>query len=204
MLEDIIIVDDFYEDPDSIRNIALNAKYLKFNDDANYPGYESIQAFYAQDHANRFESLIKKEIYINPDRYVYGKFRYSTSGAKSYSDIHIDSPKWSAIIYLTLDKDCRGGLGIYKHKKTGILKVPDTEQEFKELGFKDFYDMDLRLVSPDTKNKDAWELVEFIPMKYNRLVLFRGSKYFHSITEKFGTSVENARLTHSFFFNEKS
>lgn len=202
-MKNLIILDDFYENPDAIRNIALNSKYLKFKEDQNYPGYESIQPFYAEEHAKRFESLIDKPIYTDPDRYVYGKFRYSPSGAKSYSDVHIDSPHWSAMIYLSLDKDCKGGLGLYRHKETGIFEVPSSQQEFEELGYKGFFDFDAKIVRPDTFDPDAWELVELIPIKYNRLVLFKGSTYFHSITEKFGDNIENARLTHSFFFNEK-
>src|SRR5699024_5389719 len=116
--------------------------------------------------------------------------------------MNIDTPTWAAMIYLTLDKDCRGGLGIYQHKETGILHVPQTSEEFRSLGFENFEDMDRRLVYPDTKNNFAWKLIEFIPMKYNRLVLFKGSRYFHSITEKFGNEVNDSRLTHSFFFNE--
>lgn len=203
MLDNLYVVDNFYEDPNSIRNVALHVKYLKFGDNANYPGYESLQAFYTQDHAMKFEELMKRKIYINPDRYIYEKFRYSPDGSKSYSDMHIDSPDWAAMIYLTSDKDCKGGLGIYRHKNTGIFKVPQNREKFKELGYEDFYDMDRRLVVPETKNLAAWELIELIPMRYNRLVLFKGSMYFHSITEKFGTTVEDSRLTHSFFFNEK-
>ncbi|GEM_PF-5235068 len=203
MLDNIYIIDNFYENPEVIRNLALRTTYLKFNENSNYPGFESEVSFFAENHAEEFKKHIGKDIHINPDKYVYGKFRYSIKGALSRSDVHIDSPDWSAMIYLTLDKDCVGGLAIYQHKETGIIEVPQSEGAFLSMGFNGFGDFDRKIVAPDTKTPDAWELVELIPMKYNRLVLFKGSQYFHSITHKFGTNVMNARLTHSFFFNEK-
>lgn len=204
MLDNVYIIDDFYENPDAIRSLALRTSYLKFDDTSNYPGFESETSFFAENHAEKFKKYIGKDIYINPEKYVYGKFRYSVEGALSYSDVHIDSPDWSAMVYLTLDKDCKGGLAIFKHKDTCMIEIPQSQEEFLKLGYKGFGDFDRKVVAPDTKNPDAWELVELIPMKYNRLVLFKGSQYFHSITHKFGKNVENGRLTHSFFFNEKS
>ncbi|MBM7581135.1 DUF6445 family protein [Jeotgalibacillus terrae] len=202
MLKNIHIVDNFYDNPEVIRNLALKTDYHKFRADEHYPGYESVQSFYAKEHADRFKSIINKDIMVDKSM-VYGKFRYSVKEAESISDIHIDSAEWAAMIYLSLDEDSKGGLGIYKHKQTGLITVPQTTKEFEKIGYNGFYDLDERLVYPDTFNKEAWELIEFIPVKYNRLVLFKGSQYFHSITEKFGENVENARLNHSFFFNEK-
>lgn len=203
MLKDIYIIDDFYENPNVIRDFALKSKYLKFPDDSNYPGFESENSFFAEDHKTRFKNLINKEIVIKPNKWIYGKFRYNIESALSYSDIHIDSPDWAAMIYLTKDEDCIGGLGIYKHKNTGLIEVPSREEEFEKFGCENFRDFDLKYVSLDTKNPGAWELINMIPMKFNRLVLFKGSKYFHSITDKFGSNIDNARLTHSFFFNEE-
>lgn len=202
MLEDIFVIDDFYDEPNYIRDLAIHANYQKFPDDSNFPGYESIDSFYSEQHIEIFKSLSqKKSIEIDTSSFVFGKFRYSPINAKSRADIHVDTPIWAAMIYLSLDKDCRGGLGIYAHKETGIYKVPESKEGFHRLGYANFNDMDSKLIFPDSKKISSWEMIEFIPMKYNRLVLFKGSKYFHSITEKFGTDVYDSRLTHSFFFN---
>ncbi|MGH0595749.1 DUF6445 family protein [Bacillus pretiosus] len=199
---DMFIIDDFYDDPYAIRNLALKTRYLEF-ENHNVPGFESEQSFYAENHVNTFKSLVQKEIVINPQKYVYGKFRYSLRESFSKSEMHIDSPDWAALVYLTQDVDCKGGLGIYKHKESGLSKIPKTGEEFNEIGFRDLQDLDNKITLPVTKDKEAWELLEFIPMKFNRMILFRGSRYFHSITEKFGDKIESARLSHNFFFNEK-
>ncbi|MEK5071796.1 DUF6445 family protein [Sporosarcina sp. FSL K6-1508] len=114
----------------------------------------------------------------------------------------MDKATWSAIVYLSLDEDSIGGLGIYGHKATGLSKVPDTTEELENLGFSNISDLDRKIVFPDTNAIGNWELLEHIPMKFNRLVLLKGSKYFHSVTEKFGKSISDGRLSHNFFFNE--
>lgn len=40
----------------------------------------------------------------------------------------------------------------------------------------------------------------YMPVKYNRLILFRGGRMFHRASKGFGNSPENGRLTQSFFF----
>lgn len=94
-------------------------------------------------------------------------------------------------------------MGIYKHIETGISCIPENQNDLERLGFSNYLELDKEIVSPDTNDFSKWELLQFIPMKFNRAIIFKGSKYFHSVTEKFGDSIENSRLSHNFFFNSE-
>jgi Family of unknown function (DUF6445) len=200
--KDIIVIDGFYSNPDQVRNVALNTKYNNFGDAQNFPGAESEKAFYSSTLKERFERLIEKQINISPDKYIFGKFRYSTREDNAQTEVHLDNGiEWTGIVYLSKDQDSMGGLGIYKHRDLELLNAPDKNQ-LTLFQCKDINEFDAKYVYPITKSKDQWELLYEIPIKYNRLILFKGCKYFHGITEQFGKSINDARLTQNFFFQE--
>lgn len=200
-IKDLIIIDDFYDDPYLIRSLALNTEYNIFEKTQNFPGAESKKAYYLSTHVKTFENLLDKKIKIDPGKYIFGKFRYSLKNDKSNTTVHLDWPvDWTAIIYLTLDKDCRGGLGFYKHLELDTCIVD--EQVLQKYNCKNIFEFDRKYIKPQSNDLSKWELIEEIPMKFNRLVLFKGSKYFHAITQQFGNSITNSRLTQNFFFHE--
>lgn len=52
-----------------------------------------------------------------------------------------------------------------------------------------------------TNTGSEWQLNSAIGNVYNRLALYRGTLYHRSILPAFGDSIENGRLTQTFFFN---
>ncbi|WP_240514190.1 DUF6445 family protein [Bacillus cereus] len=198
--EDILVIDNFYSDPMKIRKLALNTDYNFFENKANFPGGESIKAFYTEKHIKKFEGLVNRRIHVDPKKYVFGKFRFCTANDNSQTKVHFDKVSWAAIVYLSLNEDCKGGLGIYKHEELDLSTVPSSD-ELEHLGCKDVFEFDQRYVLPITKEKGSWSLLREIPLKFNRLILIRGEKYFHGITEQFGSNIINSRLSQVFFFN---
>lgn len=57
-----------------------------------------------------------------------------------------------------------------------------------------------KIIWPDTNDPEKWEKVMTIPMRFNRLVLFR-PWYWHNAGAGFGTTAENGRLVQLYFFN---
>ena len=49
MNQNIIVVDDFYTNPDEIRNIALNSNYPEPETEYTYPGKNSEDSYYNQE-----------------------------------------------------------------------------------------------------------------------------------------------------------
>lgn len=202
MLDDIHIIDDFYENPDALRKLALKTVYKNYGEQQNYPGYESVKAFYTYDIVKKFEGILKQSIVYDPRKFVFGKFRYSVESDLAKTKIHLDWPvHWTGIVYLSKDRHSSGGLGIYQHLETGITRLQASPNFYQKYGCKSIEEFDARYIYPNSSNVEKWSLIEEIPIKFNRLILFPGSEYFHSITEQFGNTIEDARLTQNFFFS---
>jgi len=91
---------------------------------------------------------------------------------------------WIAVIYLTLPLEAFGefGLKFYSHLATGLETFP-TQDEMKKYQINEnelekIFDSDLSL----------WKEYANIPVKYNRMVLFRGNRW-HSYQNKLNNSM---------------
>lgn len=199
--DDLIVVDDFYADPEDVREMALAVDYIDYGEEANFPGVESLKAYHSAAHGRRFASIIGSQIRFDATQWVYGKFRISTRHDTAPTVVHIDPVDWSAVIYLTPDAHERGQLGIFRSTRYDSVTVPDAS-ELRRLGFSDAVDFDARYVSQHTLDSEAWEPVVAIPALYNRCVLLRGSRYFHGIMNLYGSNKQSGRLTQNFFFWE--
>jgi hypothetical protein len=202
LIGDVRVVDDFYPDPQAVRAFALAAEFQSFGDAANFPGSESVKAFYTPKHVARFEQLVGTSIVCDPRRWVFGKFRLAVRADEGRTSVHMDKVDWTAVVYLSRNVDSEGGLGFYRHRSTGLDRIPVRDQ-LASFGCRDLHDFDRRFVVPASTDATQWERIGFVPLRFNRLVLFRGTRVFHGITATFGERAENARLTQNFFFMER-
>lgn len=187
----LIITDNFYQDPDPVRQYALNQEFTVYG---NYPGQRTRPVFY--------DSLKDSIQYIV--QHAGGKitqfeeFEYNTAfqytTAKDSSWIHSDqTTMWAGVCYLTPDAPLTAGTALYKHKATGLYKAA-----VKVDGSYDSELMDK--IYLDSRDLSKWEMVDIVGNKYNRLVLYRGD-LFHSSLDYFGTNQYDGRLFQTFFFN---
>jgi Family of unknown function (DUF6445) len=102
---------------------------------------------------------------------------------------HIDQAVVAGSIFLNDDKDCRGGTGFYKHKKSNIdYEISYVDETFKETAhywainetYKLIKEHD-HIVTFDSRkiNADDWELQFIAEAKYNRFVM-HPSYIFHA------------------------
>lgn len=175
----IIIIDNFYDNPDEIREKALKEE---FSVKGNYPGGRT-KSFATQELKNRFEMIIGKKITYWPDGYN-GAFQYTTSENKSW--IHRDLTDYSAIIYLTPNAPSNSGTITYTHIATGKQYATN--------------EIDEKLLNDDSNNENAWEQLDVIGNKYNRCLLFNG-RWSHKSNVYFGNNKHDGRLFQTFFFN---
>lgn len=74
-----------------------------------------------------------------------------------------------------------------------------TPDEGRVYGYSDYEDIRKNIIYGDGLDRGLWDRYCFVPMKYNRLVLF--SPYlWHSHGDNFGDSIENGRLVQLFFY----
>ena len=176
----ILVIEDFYKNPDEIRDFALKQE---FNVSGNFPG-KRTKSFKKNYHKTMFEKILNKKITYWPDEYN-GSFQIVTEEYKSW--IHRDQTEYSVIIFLTPEVEIStGGTVFYKHKKTGLLKSNNKEDE--------------KILDNSSNKISDWESTDTIGNIFNRCIIFRG-KYNHKSNKYFGNSLKNGRLFQIFFFD---
>lgn len=210
MQQKLIVVDDFYTDPDAVRTHALSLRYHAAAGHT-YPGKNSIEPFLAPGQVEVFKQILGA--HIEPSEVgLFGHFRLSLAGDTYEQDIHVDPPvhekeyKWAAVLYLNTPLQCRrpdgttrDGTLLWRHMARDLERVPLNAEEGRALGFSDYDAVRQELIYKDGHDRSKWECVHRVPMKYNRIVFFRPYEW-HSHGENFGSTVESGRLVQIFFF----
>ena len=184
-----LIVDDFYNNVDEVRNFALQQD---FGVNGNYPGHRTA-SFITDSAKDLIQDIIRPfagNVTWWGDDYT-GAFQYTTASDRSW--IHSDyTTNWAGVLYLTPDAPLSAGTGLFKLKENGLRSWKNTEHT----------DEENRNAIHNKYSQDytKWELVDRIGNVYNRLVLYRGD-LFHVSLDYFGDSKENGRLFQLFFFN---
>ena len=181
----IIVVDNFYSNPDEVRNYALTCKYYNTKyfckNDSNFPGLRTETEYAQKDIQDMFQKIVinfggKISDFQTPHG-DSGRFQLTTANNTSW--VHKDGTNWGGIIYLTPNPPSNSGTGF----------------------FKPTIDIDKETDKNKYANMDNWQLVDKVENIYNRLVLFRGDELYHRSLDYFGDNIYNGRLTHVFFFN---
>lgn len=191
----IVIVDNFYEDPDAIRNFAIN--HLRFEESGYHKGKRSLDRFIVNGTKERFEEILGKEIINwNHPNYANGRFQFCT--AMDPIVYHVDTQTYAAMVYLTPDAPLATGTATYRSKITGATRF-DSFDENPELFHRTF-----KGLSNDVNFYDSttYEPVDSMANVYNRLVMF-DAKTIHAATGYFGNAIDNARFFQLFFFDVK-
>ena len=184
----IIVVDNFYNNPEAVRDYAMSREYVE----RGYHGAVGHRTL-APKHFNgvkeKFESILGKKMAKGNE---LGGWDYSTNGvfqhcmAEDPFVIHADDQKWAAMVYLSPDAPVECGTTLYRHKETGQDRVENP--------------IDWEILKGNFYDPTPFEVVDVVGNKYNRMVLF-DAKHIHAASQYFGDSIENDRLFQLFFFN---
>jgi len=178
MRTSLIIADNFYDDVDSVRQMALS---LPFDVKGNYPGARTAPMI-NDSIKNAISNLVATAGRVtnwHEETGFTGSFQLCTAYDRTW--IHADRfNSWAGVCYLTPNAPLSAGTSLYRHKATGERERIDNDHES--------YDY--------TK----WEEVDRVGNVYNRLVLYRGN-FFHASVDYFGSSFEDGRLFQTFFFD---
>lgn len=185
-LDTVVIKDNFYDDPDKIRNQALSKSYQQ------PPGHTprlAVTAVCNEDESQAMIDLLKPYLPSDNENNIVGVqvlFRYTLANTRKKVFCHVDGCSYAGIVYLSKPEDCAGGTTIYRHKTTG--------DEIYHKANRNLYNF---------ADESQWEILTEIDMSYNRLVMYPG-QLFHAISPVFfGDNIENARLTQNVFVNRK-
>jgi len=192
MQTSLIIVDNFYNNPDETRKWVLEQP---FNVTGNYPGQRTTPVHHWTDLKDTIQGIVEKPGgKITKWDYDYTTaFQYTTK--KDSSWIHPDhTTMWAGVCYLTPDAPVSGGTGLFRHKETGLERPPRLENgNLDDDWLKEH-------CWPHSRDFSKWDMTAMVGNVYNRLVLYRGD-LFHSSLDYFGESLEDGRLFQTFFFD---
>ncbi|MFF2779589.1 DUF6445 family protein [Streptomyces sp. NPDC058052] len=197
----LIVVDDFYADPDVVRAAALRSDFRSASR-YNYPGWQSSKALSTDALQRAIEDIVGSPVHVDGDRLTWGGFRVITEETGRGSKVHADTAvDWAGMVYLTPGAPPSAGTGFFRHRETGFTRPP-SDRVARSLGHADADAFEEGVARRDMADLDKWELVDRIAPVYNRLVLFRGCEFYHAPLGGLGDRPSNARITHNFFFNE--
>jgi glycosyltransferase involved in cell wall biosynthesis len=180
----MFIVDNFYDNPDEIREFALKQEFKE--DIRWYKGMRTTRCYRTEAMKRAFENIMGEKIYRWNEYDMNGVFQITT--ANDVQVYHHDVQKWAAMIYLTPNAPLESGTRLHKSKINGVNHYSQGNILIDEAFSSGFYD--------STK----FHLVDSAGNVYNRLVIM-DAMHIHSAGPYFGTTPETGRLTHLFFFD---
>jgi hypothetical protein len=190
----IYIIDNFYEDPDSVLNFFLSHDADLWKKEET-PSYNSI---YFEDRSHGLDSNEITKVYnflsflcnqdpINDTELATNLFKLKKCEFNDYQNNYWSPHKdcgYTGIVYFN-DGDQVSGTNLYENLDPEN-EPPNCPEHFDPW-----------------RSKDKWRLVKTLIPRYNRLVLFDGFKFFHGMNicnqDYFG---ENFRFNQVFFFEQ--
>jgi hypothetical protein len=192
----LVVVDNFYENPDEVRDFALSCDFQA--NESYHKGSRTGERYLTEEIKDSFEKHLQKKITGWEEHGANGVFQYCVAGDSLV--YHIDSQSYAAMVYLTPDAPPSCGTTMYKSRRTGLRASP-TEEDEKKLG-KCGGELHYEIFKNNFYDKTDLDVVDIAGNVYNRLVIF-DAQTIHAASEYFGDTKENSRLFHIFFFDVK-
>ena len=208
MIYPTLIIDNFFDDPDEIRNIGLSLDKDKINN--AYPGIRSKPLHLAKpDFFNWSTNKILSAVFnhqpedmpLNFDAYQAFQF-IKPNSKEGHGWIHNDNNfEFTAIAYLSKHKNCGTSLykrkeGIFPFQKDSHIKNNNIKKEY--YGSNKKYD-DRYLKARDEQNQ-GFERTVKVESIYNRLLIFDGFQ-FHGVENFYDAAIKEDRMTLITFFD---
>lgn len=192
------VVDDFYEDPDAVREYALQQDFHEGGVGRGFIGRRTDKQYLFPGLKEKFENIMGKEITHWEYHSENGKFQNCIAGEPI--TWHCDSQKWGGLLYLTPNAPYKCGTALYAHKFNRARSYNDKDYEIEwrvppENGEPVMY-------GGEHFDGTNFEPVDVMGNIYNRLIIFDAS-CIHAASEYFGYNLKTGRLWQMFFFDTK-
>lgn len=180
----ILVVDDFLDDPDTVRAVALEQPFVKMHS----AGLRTQASFaHLAPYKAAFEQLLNCPVWNWEDNDANGRFQCCfASDAIPY---HSDSQSYAGVLFLTPEAPPEAGLSFFRSRLGGLRRrSTDAQRMMQTFGGGAEFD------------RSRWEELDRVANFYNRLVLF-DAHLAHGASAYFGDRLDNGRLFQNFFFN---
>lgn len=176
--DNVIIIDDFYQDPSTVREVALSCEYSTisskffdrssaFIDPVMREVFEEILDIKIKNNSDWSKlRTVKDSVVTNGSNFNGTFYKPSDKIKKLPNHIHHDCHDWAALVMLSPECPAKHGLYMWEN-------IPK-QKSFTSLTYARCHPFD-----PISKKLEDWRVIEDIEYKYNRMVFYKGCK-FHS------------------------
>ena len=183
MRKSIIILEDFYENPYKVIDIASTFSFKE--DNTSYKGYRSVEAYKPFHLKETIEDILQEKIKSNSSWDKFPNASFQITHSEHPQVYHCDSQSWAGVLYLSPNSPIMSGTRTHISLLDGSRRASETTEHTFSSGFYD-----------STK----FATVDNIGNIFNRLVLF-DSTQIHSAGPYWGDNINNGRLVQLFFFD---
>lgn len=200
----VTVIENFYENPDTVRTFALNQKYQFRHQikNANYVFPGSRTKDLSLINKPLFDSVCSKiiSIFHNPlhdyMRWSIKSSFQSVSAEFGRGVIHTDdNTVFAAVLYLTPNAPLESGTSLFKPNATF-----DDEKYEWHLKENDKRFAEGKIIM-DTSYHNMFDEVVRVNNVYNTLILYEG-RHFHAANKFFGKTLKDSRLAQVFFVSK--
>ena len=200
----VTVIENFYENPDAIREFALAQKYTYCKEVPNieyvYPGGRT-QDLSLLDKA-LFDKICTKLVSVfhnaqhDTMRWLITTSFQSVSEEYSQGVIHTDhNTVFAGVLYLTPDAPLDSGTSLFRKNKTFDeakyqLALNDNDARFKS-----------GEIAMDTGYHSMFDEIVRVNNVYNTLIIYEG-RHFHAANRFFGKTLKDSRLAQVFFVSK--
>lgn len=203
MFNRVIIIDDFYKNPEEIVEAALASPKEESTPYGHAKGMLTTRFFLGESLKGLFQNLtLEASVLSSTD--ANGRILFSQNNTLDSPRIYCDpglKSTWTGVIYLSKHEPDVEGTCFWRHLPTGLETGPTTYQALLKHGWNSPEDFSSFM---DTEGNDPtlWEKAWSVPYQFNRLVLFRPWQ-FHSHGPAFGDSLASARKAQTLYFTSQ-
>lgn len=196
----MIAIDNFYKNPDSVREIALMQDFV--SNSQFYKGKRTTERFLWPFLKEEFERILQRPIIDWLNQPANGCFQIT--GFDDPLVWHSDAQSYAAAVYLTPNAPMSAGTSFWRDRTFGCRRPANHPLEYDRFNSDQEREMVNSKVYTDYNilHQDNWELVDKVGPIYNRLVVW-DAQVIHSASSYEGMKsdiADKARLVQLFFF----
>lgn len=185
MRKTIEVVDGFYRDPMRRRELALGSEWVAATGDGP-PTFDqrTRRSFPDEEATERIAALLA----LGGDRplpTLSGHFTFVGDGGHERIAPHVHDTGWAAVVCLSWPDEFSTGIAFYRpateHRALGAWGSAGVHE---------------------VRHPDRWEETMYVPLRFNRAVLFAASAVHHRAGWGFGREPRTGRVAQVFHFDE--
>lgn len=183
----VIVVDDFLADPEALVEMASKCTFTPYPAGIQKKGYPGLRAPISSEYGAVLKDFLVKRICtifkideslpLNVYQEAFSLMTLKENELGVLQTIpHFDAsdPNFFAILLYLCDEN-HGGTSFYRHKSTGLeIITPDTVGLYIEKCISELESLN-REPRYFSESDEFFAKLDFIPAKFNRLVVYRGS-----------------------------